>query len=33
MLSFEQVKDLAQSYNVIPISKKLFAGTETPMGV
>jgi anthranilate synthase component 1 len=33
MLSFEQVKDLAKSYNVIPISKKLFAGTETPMGV
>ena len=33
MLSFEQVKYLAKSYNVIPISKKLFAGTETPMGV
>ena len=33
MLSFEQVKELAKSFNVIPISKKLFAGTETPMGV
>ncbi|MEY4557997.1 MAG: hypothetical protein RL024_155 [Actinomycetota bacterium] len=33
MLSFEQVKDLSKSYNVIPLSKKLFAGTETPMGI
>jgi anthranilate synthase component 1 len=33
MLSFEKVKELAKSFNVIPISKKLFAGTETPMGV
>jgi len=33
MLSFEQVKELAKSFNVIPISKKLFAGTETPMGI
>lgn len=33
MLSFEQVKELAKSHNVIPVSKKLFAGTETPMGI
>ena len=33
MLGFEQVKELAKSFNVIPISKKLFAGTETPMGI
>jgi len=33
MLSYEQVKELAKSFNVIPISKKLFAGTETPMGI
>lgn len=33
MLSFEQVKELSESYNVIPVSKKLFAGTETPMGI
>jgi anthranilate synthase component 1 len=33
MLSFEQVKELSKSYNVIPVSKKLFAGTETPMGI
>jgi anthranilate synthase component 1 len=33
MLSFEKVKELTKSFNVIPISKKLFAGTETPMGI
>ena len=33
MLSLEQVRELAKSYNVIPISKRLFAGTETPLGI
>lgn len=33
MLSFQEVLDLSKQYNVIPISKKLFAGTETPLGI
>ena len=33
MLSLDQVRDLAKTYNVIPISKRLFAGTETPLGI
>jgi anthranilate synthase component 1 len=33
MLSLDQVRELAKSYNVIPISKRLFAGTETPLGI
>lgn len=33
MLSLEQVRELSNTYNVIPISKRLFAGTETPLGI
>lgn len=33
MLSFQEVLDLSSHYNVIPVSKKLFAGTETPLGI
>ncbi len=33
MLSLDQVRELSQDYNVIPISKRLFAGTETPLGI
>ena len=33
MLSFQAVQDLSRQYNVIPVSKKLFAGTETPLGI
>ncbi len=33
MLSIDQVRELSQDYNVIPISKRLFAGTETPLGI
>ena len=33
MLSFQEVRDLSRQYNVIPVSKKLFAGTETPLGI
>ncbi|MEY5024025.1 MAG: hypothetical protein RL569_938 [Actinomycetota bacterium] len=33
MLSLDQVRELSQNYNVIPISKRLFAGTETPLGI
>ncbi len=33
MLSLDQVRELAGTYNVIPISKRLFAGTETPLGI
>ena len=33
MLTLEQVRELSKSYNVIPISKRLFAGTETPLGI
>lgn len=33
MLTLDQVRKLAKSYNVIPISKRLFAGTETPLGI
>ncbi len=33
MLSLEQVRELSKTYNVIPISRRLFAGTETPLGI
>jgi anthranilate synthase component 1 len=33
MLSFDQVSELAKTYNVIPLTKRLFSGTETPLGV
>ena len=33
MLSFQEVRDLSNQYNVIPVSKRLFAGTETPLGI
>ena len=33
MLTLEQVRELSKTYNVIPVSKRLFAGTETPMGI
>ena len=33
MLSFQEVRALSNQYNVIPVSKNLFAGTETPLGI
>ena len=33
MLSLDQVRELAKDFNVIPISRRLFAGTETPLGI
>ena len=33
MLTLEEVVSLSKKFNVIPISKKLFASTETPLGV
>ncbi len=33
MISLEEVRGLASRYNVIPITKTLFAGTETPVGL
>lgn len=33
MLSAEEVRKLAESFNVIPVSKRLFSGTETPVGI
>lgn len=33
MLSLQEVRELSKQYNVIPISKRLFAGTETPLGI
>lgn len=33
MLSLDQVRELSKNYNVIPISKRLFTGTETPLGI
>lgn len=33
MLTLEQVKELAKDYNVIPVTKHLFSGTETPLGI
>jgi anthranilate synthase component 1 len=33
MLSFEEFAELATKFNVIPVTKSLFASTETPLGV
>jgi anthranilate synthase component 1 len=33
LLSLDQVRELSKNYNVIPISKRLFTGTETPLGI
>lgn len=33
MLSFSELQKLSETYNVIPITKRLFASTETPLGV
>ena len=33
MLSLDDVKELAKTYNVIPVTKRLFSGTETPLGI
>ena len=33
MISLDQARELASTYNVIPLSKRLFSGTETPVGV
>lgn len=33
MISAAEVRELARSFNVIPITKRLFSGTETPLGI
>jgi anthranilate synthase component 1 len=33
VISLSEVEDLARTYNVIPVTKRLFAGTETPVGL
>lgn len=33
MLSFEEVLELSRSYNVIPVTKRLFASSETALGL
>lgn len=33
MISFEEFSELSKHYNVIPIAKALFSGTETPVGI
>ena len=33
MLSLSEFLELSKTYNVIPIVKRLFSGTETPIGV
>jgi len=33
VISFAEVNQLSESFNVIPITKTLFAGTETPVGL
>lgn len=33
MLTLEEVLELSKQFNVIPISRRLFAGTETPLGI
>lgn len=33
MISLQEVEKLAKSYNVVPVMKTLFAGTETPVGI
>lgn len=32
-MTFEEVSQLAKTYNVIPVTKRLFSGTETPLGI
>ena len=33
MIDFEQLEKLSNDYNVIPVVKRLFSGSETPIGV
>ncbi|NBU23247.1 MAG: anthranilate synthase component I, partial [Actinobacteria bacterium] len=33
MLSFQEVLELSKTYNVIPITKRLFASSETALGL
>ena len=33
MIGFEQLEELSSEYNVIPIVKRLFSGSETPIGI
>ena len=33
MINFEEFSELSKHYNVIPIAKALFSGTETPVGI
>lgn len=33
MLSYSEVLELSGNYNVVPLTKRLFASTETPLGV
>lgn len=33
MISLEEVEQLAKEFNVVPVTKRLFAGTETPVGL
>ena len=33
MISFDEAATLAKQFNVIPVTRKLFSGTETPIGV
>ena len=33
MITLEIVQELARTYNVVPVTKRLFAGTETPVGL
>lgn len=32
-MDFAEIKELAQNYNVIPVVRRLFSGTETPLGI
>ena len=33
MIDYEQLEGLSIDYNVIPVVKKLFSGSETPIGL
>ncbi len=33
MITLQIVEELAKTYNVVPVTKRLFAGTETPVGL
>ena len=33
MISLPEAKKLAENFNVIPVTKRLFSGTETPVGI